>query len=67
MDDGVDGYLVEGRNPKAFAEKCLLLYETKVLRQHMAEAARQKVVKEFSLERMAGEYYNLYVALAESS
>ncbi len=50
---------MEGRNPKDFAEKCLLLYETKVLRQQMAEAARQKVVKEFSLERMAEEYYNL--------
>jgi glycosyltransferase involved in cell wall biosynthesis len=58
---------VEGRNPKDFAEKCLLLYETKVLRQQMAEAAKQKVVKEFSVERMAEEYYNLYVALAENS
>ncbi len=67
VDDGLDGYLVEGRNPKDFAEKCLLLYETKAMRQQMAEAARQKVVKEFSVVRMAEEYYNLYAALAEST
>jgi glycosyltransferase involved in cell wall biosynthesis len=65
VDDGVQGYLLEERNPKAFAEKCLFLYENKFLRQRMSEAAREKVEQRFSMEQMARDYFNLYVALAQ--
>lgn len=60
IEDGVQGYLVEGRSPKDFADKCLELYENEPLRRRMACAAREKVAKEFSIDRMAEQYYHLY-------
>lgn len=65
VDDGVHGYLLDERNPEAFAEKCLCLYENKFLRQRMSEAAREKIVQEFSAEQMAQNYFNLYVDLVK--
>jgi len=61
VDNGEDGYLIENRDPKAFAEKCLLLYENKQLRWRMARAARKKIVKSFSVENMAAQYHELYM------
>ena len=60
MEDGVQGFLIEGRNPKDFAEKCLQLYQNKTLRTQMSFAVREKVIKEFSIDRMAEQYYSLY-------
>jgi glycosyltransferase involved in cell wall biosynthesis len=64
LDDGVQGFLLEDRNPEVFAEKCILLYENKTLRQRMSEAARKKVVQSFSIEQMAHQYYNLYLSFS---
>lgn len=61
IDDGVDGYLLNERDPRDFAEKCLVLHENKEMWQQMSQAARQKVVREFSMENMARQYYNLYL------
>jgi glycosyltransferase involved in cell wall biosynthesis len=61
IEDGMDGYLVENRSPKAFAEKCLQLFDDRNLREQMAIAAREKVIKEFSVEQMARRYYHLYL------
>lgn len=58
--DGIDGYLLEGRNPKDFAEKCIQLYGDETLRKHMGIAARKKVAEEFSVDRMAEQYFRLY-------
>jgi glycosyltransferase involved in cell wall biosynthesis len=63
IEDGVDGFLVPGRNPEDFAEKCLLLLNSE-LRQRMGLAARKKVEREFSAENMAQKYYQLYKDLA---
>ena len=41
VDNGEDGYLIEKRDPKAFAEKCFLLYENKELRRRIARVASQ--------------------------
>jgi glycosyltransferase involved in cell wall biosynthesis len=60
MNDGIEGYLVDGRDPKLFADKCLKLYKYKLLRQSMGFSAKKKVQKEFSNDRMAREYYRLY-------
>ena len=62
INNGEDGYLVEKRDPKAFAEKCLLLYKNKQLRRRMARAAREKIVKSFSVENMAAQYHELYLS-----
>lgn len=60
ITDGVEGFLIEGRNPKAFAEKCLLLRENKELREKMSKAARGRAESAFSAEKMAEKYYQLY-------
>ena len=61
VSDGEDGYLIEKRDPKAFAEKCFLLYENKQLRRRIAWVTREKIVKSFSVENMAAQYYELYL------
>lgn len=64
LDDGVQGYLLEVRDPEAFAEKCLSVCRNKTLWQRMSQAAREKVLRTFSMERMTQQYFNLYVNLA---
>lgn len=59
VEEGVSGYLVAGRNPKAFAEAILGLLQTDH-RRSIAEAARQRVVDCFSREAMARKYYEMY-------
>lgn len=61
ITDGVEGYLVESRTPEDFAERCIFLYENKSLRKQMGSAARERVKKEFSVEHMARQYYQLYL------
>ena len=63
IEDGVEGFLVSNRDPKAFAEKCLRLQNAE-LRQRMGQAARAKVERGFSAEHMARKYYQLYRELA---
>lgn len=63
IEDGVEGFLVEKRDAVAFAEKCLLLKEDRRLWSRMADAARKKVAREFSMDTMAGQYYRLYAGL----
>jgi glycosyltransferase involved in cell wall biosynthesis len=63
IEDGVEGFLVEGRSPQAFAKKCILLQDGE-LRLKMGRAARARVEKAFSAQAMAQEYYRLYRELA---
>jgi glycosyltransferase involved in cell wall biosynthesis len=60
LKDGLEGYLVDGRNPKMFAEKCLQLYRDKELTRNMGTASRERIFNNFSIEIMAGKYYHLY-------
>jgi glycosyltransferase involved in cell wall biosynthesis len=66
VSDGIEGYLVEGRDPKAFAGRCLRLYRDPSLREAMGSAARAKARNEFSNERMAREYHQLYVEVVHA-
>ena len=61
INNGEDGCLIENRDPKTFAEKCFLLYENRELRRRMAWAAREKIIKSFSVENMAAQYHKLYL------
>jgi len=58
--DGLQGFLIEGRDPKRFAQKCLAIYRDRNLKQRMGIASREKVALEYSIGRMAGKYYELY-------
>lgn len=60
ITNGVEGFLIESRNPDAFAEKCLLLRDNRELREKMADAARIRAERAFSAENMGGNYYRLY-------
>jgi glycosyltransferase involved in cell wall biosynthesis len=62
--DGTDGFLIEGRDPRSFAEKCLLLARDRQRCETMGKAARQKVAARFSLEAMVGAYGRLYREVA---
>ena len=63
VTDGVDGYLLNARTPKDFADKCLSLYESETLRQKMAHAAREKIIREFSIQRMVEDYTDIYMQI----
>lgn len=63
IEDGVQGYLIEDRDPKKFSGKCIKLFEDKKLLKKMSEAAREKVVQNFSVDKMIKQYYDLYEKL----
>jgi glycosyltransferase involved in cell wall biosynthesis len=63
IDDGVQGYLVKEREPRCFAERCMLLYRDEGLRQRMGLAAKERIEAVFSSGRMARDYYRLYRSL----
>jgi len=63
VDDGIQGYLVNEKDPGAFADKCILLYKNKVLWKKMSQAAREKVARNFSVPNMAQQYHNLYTSV----
>jgi glycosyltransferase involved in cell wall biosynthesis len=58
--DGIEGYLIKDREPRAFAEMCIRLFSNNGLRAKMAEATRRRACNEFSIEQMARRYYHLY-------
>jgi L-malate glycosyltransferase len=60
IEDGVEGYLVKDRDPKAFAQKCIGLFSNSGLRVKMGEATRRRAYNDFSIEQMARRYYHLY-------
>jgi len=60
VSDGLQGFLIEGRDPKRFAQKCIEIYKNRNLRQSMGAASREKVAMEYSIKSMTGIYYELY-------
>ena len=66
MQNGVHGYIIDGREPKVYAERILDIYNNNELRNNMAIASRDTVVNKFTMDRMSKEYYNLYLETAEN-
>jgi L-malate glycosyltransferase len=66
LDDGVEGFLVKGRDPRPFAERCMLLHRDEALRRKMGLAARERIDTAFSSQRMARDYNRLYRALRDT-
>lgn len=68
IKDGSEGFLIPTRDPDAFAEKCLLLYNNPDLWGRMSQAARLQVVENYSSGIMADKYISIYYSLfAENS
>jgi glycosyltransferase involved in cell wall biosynthesis len=63
VDDGESGFVVESGKPGEFARALALLARHPELRKKMSEAARNKAVGEFSLERMGRDYTRFYEGL----
>lgn len=66
VTNGVDGYLVDTRDPKAYAEICLSLCNDQTLRRNMARAARETIIAKFSSGRMVNAYLDMYRRTIES-
>ena len=60
IDNGKGGFLCPIGNVDAFAEKIDLLAENPELRREMGDYNRAKVESMFTLERMAGQYEQLF-------
>jgi glycosyltransferase involved in cell wall biosynthesis len=58
--DGETGYIVERRDEKRLAGKCLELLHDRVLAEKLGEAGRKHVLECFRRERMAAETLELY-------
>jgi len=60
FENGSEGFLIEGRDPKDFAAKCLQLFADDELRERMSQAARMRAEQAFSAEKMAVSYHRIY-------
>lgn len=61
--DGVDGYLVEPRNPVQLAEKMNELIENPEMRESMGLQAMKRYQDEFSFEKLSERYVDFYEEL----
>lgn len=63
--DGVDGLLVQPRDVDGMEAALRSVIEDPALRRRLGEAAREKVASQFTVERMARAYEEIYLALAQ--
>ena len=64
VDDRVHGRLVEAEDEAGLAEALLDLIRDEEGRRRMGRQARQRVVEEFSIERIGAAYFELWTELA---
>ena len=58
--DGVTGFVVPRRDPRALAQKLALLARDPTLRQRMGQAGRQRVLSRFSIGPQISDFEKLY-------
>ena len=58
--DNVTGFLIGPSNPEELAEKLDMLLNDADLRASMGQAGKQRVLNEFSIDKMSGKYIDLY-------
>ena len=63
LEDGVTGFLVDGRDAGELARKIRLLTESSDLRRRMGDAGRARVVREFTWNRAAARLMEAHSAL----
>ncbi len=64
MQDGVHGLIVPPHDPPAVAQALERLANDRLLLYRLALAARARIVDQYSVARMAGEFAALYASLA---
>jgi glycosyltransferase involved in cell wall biosynthesis len=65
IEDGVSGILVPASDPRALAEAVLELAAAPEVRHALGHAARDRVCRRFSMDRMVQGYESLYVRAIE--
>jgi glycosyltransferase involved in cell wall biosynthesis len=60
IEDGKTGLLVPRQNPEALADALSKLIQAPEVRQQMGKTAREKFLREFTVERMINETRNVY-------
>jgi L-malate glycosyltransferase len=63
IDEGAQGCLVLRRDPEEFADRILRLFENNELRERMSSGAKEKIAREFALDRVSQEYHQLYMEI----
>ena len=66
IDEGVNGYLVNPKNHKEYANKISTLLNDSSLRKELGAAARKKVIQKFSIEVVAEQSVAFYQKIAEN-
>ena len=61
--DGRTGLLVPPGDPEALAASVRRIYEDRRLSQSILRAAREQVIRDYSVQRMVGDYERLYLRL----
>ena len=67
VEHGVSGHLIPAQDVSALASALLGYVRDSDLRRSHGSAARRRAVDQFSLERMATEYANLYLSVMDRS
>lgn len=58
--DGMDGYLVEPKNPKVLAEKIVFLIKNQDIKNKLEKQAKERYSDEFSFSKMVDKYVQFY-------
>jgi len=66
VEDGVTGILVPPGDSKALAEAVVLLLHDPALRRRLGQAGRQRVLDEFTLDRVLPQTLNVYQSLSRN-
>jgi glycosyltransferase involved in cell wall biosynthesis len=62
--DGETGFLIPQKSPDLLAEKIDYLLNNKNLRKNMGEKGRERIQKEFHIDKMINEHIKLYIKVA---
>ncbi len=60
VSDGIEGFVVEPRNPRALSEALLHLWRDPALGRRMGAAGRERIRSDFTLERQLQDFRSLY-------
>jgi len=63
IKNNLSGLLIKPKNPELLGEKILYLINNPAIAQKMAKKAKEKIVKEFTLEKMLQETAKIYQSL----
>jgi len=66
VTDGVEGFVVPVRDPEAMAEALLKLWKDPELRKRMGKAARERVLREFSLDQQISAFLSLFKSVIQA-